>query len=242
MASQKFPVALLACVLAPAASAQQITFSFASDSDSNDPTFVGSSDTFGNAPSAEPDFSLLVDDGNGPLPTLEFADLLFMADFSITSFGKTMIAPGLFLHNYSVDGVFALSDAGSNNILEADVAGGVMSIVGGENSWATSGSIITSDIDMSEITYRWGGMDFPDYLIFNGQESAGDDLDDGVFTLTFLADSSSDGVVELDDNGLPVEEWTAEASFSGSTRSLIPTPGAVAMIGLGGLLGAVRRR
>lgn len=225
---------------ASGASAQVLTFSVASDNSSDTPTFLGNGGALGDAP-GNSGFTLLVDDANGSLPTLEFTDLSFIADFGLESLGSVAIMPGVFTHQYLVNGFFAYVDATGANLLEASVVNAVLTVIGSADAWYTSGALVASDLEMSEITYGWNGGNFAAYGLFNGTTAEENGGDDGVFTLTLIDDGVGGPGVALGTDGLPLNEYIAEASFSGSARSQIPGPATGALLAIGGILAARRR-
>lgn len=241
MRTQQFIILASAALLASSTAAQQtVTFSLSSDDDSNAPTFEGSGNSLRDAGSDRA-FSLEVDDNNGPLPTLGFNDLSFAADFELTSLGATSVAPGIFTHQYLVDGTFSF-DSDQGSLLSANVSGGVLVVLGTENAWFTAGALVASDIEGAEVEYTWLGGDLAAYGLFNGVTSLQDATDDGVFTLSVIFGDNGGAGVALGSDGLPSAGYTAEASFSGSA-TFIPAPGTLALLaGAGGLASRRRRR
>ncbi|MBZ0171597.1 MAG: PEP-CTERM sorting domain-containing protein [Phycisphaerales bacterium] len=220
-------------------------FSFASDSSDQHWTLLG--DPHGGHYALEdgtPTGSLMdlfIDDHNGVLDPLVFR-VDFNAHLDIDYASSSPIGGGKFLHTYHIEG-----DAGwytaAGPVLEMTVDGGLLTIVGDEFSWDTAGSIFGAD--------TWAGVqytsyvDAPDYGMYEGMSVGPQDFS---FSLTALNasgtipyDWSMPGTALDPQTMLPVDEIYAEVSFSGSAR-FIPAPGSMALLGLGGMLSARRRR
>lgn len=229
--------------VAGSATAQQVvTFSFASDDNSNAPSFVGSAgSSVSDSGFADQSYSLLVDDFNGPLPSVSYDELNLDVNFSIEAVTKVEIAPGLFNHQYTLAGGFSLveEDTGSA-VLNADISGAVVSILGTRDSWFTSGAVVSTDLDSAEITYTWLGDTLSEYGLFSGESSIIDGIDDGVFTLSAIRGEQG-ASVQLGADDLPVEAWSAEGSFSGSAV-FVPAPGTIGLLAGAGLIATRRRR
>lgn len=238
----RFTTGVLLGLATTGVAAQQVTFSLASDEDSNNPVFAGFGSSLVDVAGSNESFSLLVDDANGPLPTLEFIRLTVEADFELTYIGSTEIAPGFYTHQYFADGTFAFDtiSTGAGPLLTAEVSGAVLTAVGGEDFWASPATLGASDFAQAEITYTWGGDDFADYGLFNGATSVVDGADDGAFTLTLLGNDFGSGV-QLGTDGLPADGFVSEASFSGSA-TFVPAPGTAALLACGAGIGLRRRR
>ena len=214
--------------------AQAATFSFASDTNQTDFTFAGFGSNVSDANDPTDPVTLLVDDSNGPLPALEF-DVEFDADFTIGYVSSAMVAPGVFTHNYSLNGSFTFSNM-TGTILTVNIADGALIALGGQSNWGSTDAILGSD-DPGSVEYIWSGGDLPAYGVFNGT-SVG--TDDAAFTLTFLQTALGSGV-SLGTDFLPNNEWVSEGSYSG-TAFFVPAPGATALLGLSALVAARRRR
>lgn len=213
--------------------AQAATFSFASDTNHTDFTFAGFGSNVSDANDPNDPVTLLVDDSNGPLPALEF-DVEFDADFTIGYVSSVMVAPGVFSHNYSLNGSFTFSNL-SGTLLTVNIADGALIALGGQASWGSTDTILGSD-NPGSVEYIWSGGDLPAYGVFNGT-SVG--IDDAAFTLTFLQSMGSG--VSLGTDFLPNNEWRSEGSYSGSAF-FVPAPGATALLGLSALVAGRRRR
>lgn len=229
---------VLACAmglsLAGAADAAAL-FSFASDVDSGSFTFVGGAGGVIDAQDPTDGQILFIDDTNGVLPTLSLG-VEFEAAFVMSYVASVPVTADTFVHTYALAGAFGFFDAAGAPILTAQLVGGAMTALGSANAWGSSETIQVNDIGASEIVYTWWGPDLPSYGIYTGQ-SVGPD--DAAFTLTFTLSPGAIGV-PLGTDGLPTAVWTSEGSYSGSAY-FIPTPGALALGGLG-LFASLRRR
>lgn len=227
--------AIVASVAGLATAASASIFSFASDNDHTSYTFAGfgSSVTDGMDPGDV--FELLIDDDNGSNNPLSF-EVEFGASFDLAYVGSTDLGNGLFIHSYSLSGEFGFFD-GNDAVLTADIASGALTAFGTANSWLSTSTVLSADGDADNLVYTWHGDDIPDYGLYTG-DSVG--VDDAAFTLTYLQSSSGSGV-NLDSGMLPEDEWQSEGSYSGSA-TFVPTPGSLALLGLGSLAVGRRRR
>ena len=225
-------------VLALAGTAHAQFFSIASDSDDMNWALSGDG---GDVFAAADVVTLLIDDNNGPLDPLSM-DVQFSADISI-SWVKSSDFGDNFLHVYSAEGSFEFADMDTGDAMfTVSFSGAVFSSPGSENSWSSVASLLGSD-GFTDVTYE-SFVSLPAYGIFPGLSVGPDDFG---FDLTVLNDSGAlpyepgfEGV-ELDDMHLPATQWWSEASYSGSAN-FVPTPGALVVLGLGGLVGMRRRR
>ena len=220
------------------AGGQNVSFSFASDTASEQPTFRGSAGD-GHMHLGRVRTDLLVDDANGPLPTLEY-DTLFYHDFELTTIGATLLPSGQFLHMYSINGSFRFR---GSTVMNVTVLDGVFTSLGDEDSWGTTATIQGSSLAGSTVTYQWMTDDQPAYNLFNGDSTS--DMTDFAFTLTNLQSFPDVGVVTPGvilnpQTGLPGLAWQSEGSFSGSAF-FVPTSGAVSVLGIAGA-GLYRRK
>lgn len=237
-------------LMALAGTAQAAFFSFASDNNNHTNwTFRGSGGSLTDA-GPQPNATVLyIDDDNGALPRLAI-DTTFRAEMQLAWIASTPIGSGLFVHNYRLlqrdqnVPAFGWYDAAGAPILTADISGvgNVLTAVGFENSWFSTATMQGSDNSETRVTYTWHGDDNPGYGLFRGESIGHDDF---AFTLTVLNVDLNIGVAlnpntKLPDPG-PERFWTSEGSYSGSAR-FIPTPGALALLGIAGLVSARRRR
>jgi hypothetical protein len=218
-----------------AGAAHGATFSFASDTNPNDFTFAGFGGNVTDAQDPTDPVVLLVDDNNGPLPAMSF-NVEFDADFTVAHVDSAQVAPGVFTHSYALNGTFSFSQGGTD-LLRCTITDGAMVALGGQATWGSTDTILGSD-NPGSVEYTWLGADLPGYGVFNGASIG---IDDAAFTLTFLQSALGSGVALNPANMLPGDEWTSEGSFSG-TAFFIPSPGALALLGIGGLATGRRRR
>lgn len=238
ISSHTAPLVVLS-LAASTASAQNVTFSFPSDNDSEQPTFQGSADD-GLMSNVRVATNLLVDDANGPLPTLEF-DTRFYNDFALTTVGSTLLPSGQYLHTYSIDGTFRFQ---AGLVMSVTIEDGVLTALGDEFSWGSTATIQASSLAGSTVTYEWLDDDQPAYNLFNGLTAS--DMTDAAFTLTNLVHFDNIGVripgVPINPgSGLPGEDWESEGSYSGSAF-FIPAPASAALMFACGVMGTRRRR
>lgn len=200
--------------------------------------FVGSeaSISSGRTPTV-PD--LLVDDANGPLPTLVYEHTRFAVDFTLTSLGAATLPTGQVLHSYSVDGTFTFWLPA---VMSASIESGILTVLGDANSWGSSATIQASSLAGSNVTYNWNTDDQPAYNLFNGASTS--EMTDVAFTLSNITSfpggpTTISGVTIDPQTGLPNMTWQSEGSFSGSAF-FVPAPGTAMIAGLG--LAALGRR
>lgn len=248
-------------LLTLAGSAQATLFSFASDDDSNAFTFRGTASTgtdFMIRNARDPLQNLVtlkIDDNNLSGPTVAL-DVGFLASFSVTYQGSVGFA-GLQTHTYAVAGSFSFVDRTTGAALLTGTIGAatpaVMTILGNGTSWGSAGSIFGSDSAANVSTaVQWTatpalvtlaanqGFNLSNYGIIGGQAS--NLPDDFSFTLTALAAATGGAVPINAQTRLPTASWLSEGSFSGTALTGIPTPGAVSLLGLAGLMAMSRRR
>jgi len=233
-------------IAALAGSANAAFFSFASDNDSSSWTFTGVGASVQDADDLRDPQVLLIDDENGILPTLSIP-VEFEADFSIAYRGSVAMAGG-FVHSYDLSGSFAFL-SGNTPLISASIINGSMSAQSPNmNSWASTAGIQGND-QAGTVVYSFS-QDFIDMLIAMNvnpadygisRSSQSDFFDDAAFTLTVLNpfNSLARGVA-LNTQMLPAAPWRSEGSYSGSAA--LPTPGSLALLGLGGLVVGRRRR
>jgi MYXO-CTERM domain-containing protein len=232
------PVLSALVVAGIAGSANAAYFSFASDNDHRSWTFAGNGANVRDANDATDPQLLLIDDNNGVLPSLPF-DVEFDANFTIGFSGSVPLGNGAFVHNYVLNGTFTFTAAGLP-LLSATVSNGALTAIGTQTQWFSTATLQGSDYPGNPggaVTYTWSGPAAPGYGLFPGQSIGPDDM---AFTLSVINSSLPRGV-SLGDNMLPSGAWTAEGSYSGSSN-FVPAPGALALLGVGGLMVSRRRR
>lgn len=230
---------VLLSMAAGTASAQNVTFSFASDVASAVPTFEGQANN-GVIDNVRVPTNLFVDDANGPLPTLEY-DTSFYVDFQMDYTGSFNLPGGQVLHTYGINGSFRFQ---ASTVMSVDITDGVLTALGDANGWGSTATIQASSISGSGVTYNWQAADQAPYNLFGGSSTS--DMTDAAFTLTniFSFPAGAGGVagVTIDaQTGLPNVAWESEGSYSGSAF-FVPAPGTAIIAGLGiATLGRRRR-
>ncbi len=127
---------------------------------------------------------------------------------------------------------FRIYDATSGNtILRGDATGGAFIRFGGTNS------VLLSDV--TGFAYTFGSA--LQALLDPGRAPA--NPQEATFTVTDIltARQQGGGQAPLIGPGGVISSFTANTSFSGNV-AVVPTPGAMALVGLGGLVAARRRR
>lgn len=241
----KYTLTALAGMALVAGSANAAFFSFASDTADRQWTFIG-----GNAPNLFHDgigpagkVDLMIDDNNGPLPTLTFSSRL-QAQFDLKHVGSIPLGNGDFSHNYLVSGQFVFLDIATGTpLLFTNFSDGLFTARGGQDSWYSTAGFGADSFGGANITMSWGGAPLPGYGL-----NPGTFINPQGFQYTLTAintsgqlpyDMSSPGV-KLDQAMYPTEQWFAEGSYSASGN--VPAPGALVLGGLGVIAAARRRR
>lgn len=254
-------------LLAAAGSANAALFSFASDTNPNTWNLQGTQGSSGAFTITSPitaAVNVLIDDDNGPRPTLAFNARL-VVDLTITPVALTPIFGTTFEHVYAVNGTVRfvnpsapMQDWVTISFGSANAGGGDparLSVVGPRSSWGSAGAIFGSS-SFGKVTYTASsafttllnglaavnGDTAATYGIATGSTSTNTDAS---FTLTRInqgiaASALSGGNVQVDANDLPTSAWRAESSYSGS--AVIPAPGSAALLVVGGVLASRRRR
>lgn len=235
---------LLALAVA-AGSAQATFFSFASDKDDKSWTWTGKGGGMFDAADATDPLVLVIDDNNGPLPSVEIG-VEFEAEVTLSYIGSLAIGGGNFQHSYYAGGFFKFDDFSAGNpIINVSFTQAIVTSVGKADSWGSAGAFFASDT-FTTVKYQ-AFIDMPAYGIFKGQTSTGPD--DFGFDLSalnhtgvlpYIPTPASAGV-SLGTDMLPNQQWWSESSFSG-TATFIPAPASTALFGLAGILAARRRR
>lgn len=221
----------MAALAGLAGTANATLYSFASDNDPSSFTWSGAGDGIVDANDASDPFALLVDDDNGILPTLSF-DVELEADVKIVHVASVPFG-GSFLHYYSAFGNVSFNAAGSGALLlSIDFDGALFSAVGSMTSWSSTAGLSASD-SFANVTYTWFGPSDANYGLGGGASTGPDDM---AFTFSFINQGAG---VNLDPNTKLPTDWVSEGSYSGSS---VPAPGALAALGVAGLIGTRRRR
>jgi len=238
-------------------SAHATFFSFASDINSNGFTFAGTSGSGGSFTFGEANrpntFNLLIDDNNGPNPSVSLG-VEFRANLVASHHVGFTVGP-LIHHSYQVSGSFGFYQ---NNVALLTVqigsgAPGVLTVPGSSTTWSSTGAVLGAD-SYADVTYTATnalvaamaaqGANASNYGITVGPSGTASSTgpDDFSFSLTFLNSGGIGNPVPLNANtGLPTASWQSEASYSGSATAGIPAPSA-ALVGVGAAVIGLRRR
>ncbi|TVQ64317.1 MAG: hypothetical protein EA379_01955 [Phycisphaerales bacterium] len=212
--------------------ANAATISFAADVDPTQPSLLSQFDavnTVTNVTDMGPTFTMLLVDPQDGGPVSAFNANLTV-DFDLVYQSTVETGPGVFAHYFSLNGIFEFFDADTNDFL---LRGVITDSVAAMVALGTSTIIQSGFISGFEIEYELGSI--ISGITGFGQFSPGD----FGFTLTDL--NQGDGAVLLLENGVVVgiDAFDARASFSGT---IIPTPGAIALFAMTGLISIRRRR
>lgn len=230
----RMPIAGAVALLAGAA-AQGAFISFASDTSPANPTFVA---TFDDDQTVIRDFGptnvdLLVDaDEHGPLgPVTINANMT--AEFTLSFAGGVSLGGPMYANVFSLAGFFEFRDAAGAMIVRGDIANGTAALT----SIGTFFTAFSASMSGAGISYTLGTIG--DIVGFTGTPA-------GDFGFTLTAINGGAGVDYIFPapraaglSPVGTDDFTAEGSFSGS---FVPTPGAGALLALGGLAMARRRR
>jgi hypothetical protein len=240
------------------ASAHATFFSFASGVNSNSFTFAGtagSGGSFNITDFSRPNtYNLLVDDNNGPLPTITVPVELH-ANLTLSGGASTQVAGLLYQHTYHVLGSFGFYDSMGNALLTVDIGpnSGLLTVPGTQTSWSTTGAVLGAD-SFADVTYTahtalvsalGGTTAAAQYGISVGANGLGASLgpDDFAFDLSVLNAGAIGATVPIDPTTkAPLAAWRSESSFSGSAFGGVPAPGACGLLSLGLVLLSHRRR
>lgn len=228
-------------VLAAAAgTAQGAFFSFLSDVDHTSWTFGGTGTSVRDGQDPFDPQLLVIDDDNGAQFPLAY-QVEFDADFVLSGAQRFNVG-GKVLYTYCLDGVFSFKTVQNDvlvTLLSVEVKNAVLTALGDGFGWNSTATIQGNDQGSSFVAYSWFGGDNAGYGLYNGTSVGPDDFG---FTLTALNTGGAIGTPVDQDTLYPVltAAWRSEGSFSGSAY-FVPSPGAGALLALGGL-GALRRR
>jgi len=224
--------------------AQAALFSFASDSNPNQWTFTGNGGNITAATGATP-LTLNIDDNNGPSPAIQVS-VSFVAQYTLTFVGSVNLPGGAQALSYAANGSFTFSD-GANPLLTTTFTNALFSVRASPNNiWATTASLQVDDGLGATVSMVWGGANLPAYGLAPGALTG----TPRGFGFDFTAINSS-GAIPYNGEApgraidattkLPTGQWWSESSYS-AVANVIPSPGSLALLGLGGLAITRRRR
>lgn len=244
-----------------AGAAQAQFFSFASDSNGQNWTFEYNPQTqqiTHSAAGGSTPITLLVDDRNGPMPAVSI-DTEFRADMTLGMLSNVAIGGDEYLHIFTLNGSFEfLVDIGNGleTAMRVEFTDATLTARGTRDRWGSTATISGGDTDndTGRVTYNF----FQPLVSLVPNASAyglgvGSSIgpDDFSFTLTSLNTSgalpfdpaANPGALGTPTGGagqFPTATWWSEGSFSGS--AVLPSPASIALLGMGGLAMARRRR
>lgn len=220
-------------------SAQGAYISFASDTNHAGPTFISNNTQIPTFRDGGPStlggqvaLKLLVDaDEDGPGAAVSY-DIFFKFNATLTNYNRHNLA-GNWIHEYTSFGRYEFVDANSGALLL-----GVNFHEALFTSWSRDMGFLGTSATLQSNLGPDDDMSSEGLLVQQFR-----DLQDWAFTLTNLrATSVKPGdVVPVGNDGSHRYDWKSEGSYS-ATLTAIPAPGAIALIGLGGLIAGRRRR
>jgi MYXO-CTERM domain-containing protein len=169
----------------------------------------------------------------------------FSANYTLTFVGSIPLPSGAVAYAYAASGQFTFTDIVSGTtLLTTNFSNALFTARGTATAWSTNASLQVDDSSGATVSMVWGGANLPLYGLAAGS------LDGSPrgfsFDLTSINTSgslpyngTSPGVALNPNSHLPSTTWFADASYTADART-IPTPGSLALLGLGGL--ALRRR
>jgi MYXO-CTERM domain-containing protein len=237
---------LLACAALAlgAGSANAAFFSFASDSADHAWTYTGNGATISNGTNGNADpLTLMIDDENGLASPL-VVSVSFSAQYTLTFVGSVNLPGGAIGYNYAASGQFVFNDIASGTaLLTTNFSNALFSARGDQSRWFTTAGLQVDDSGGATVSMIWGGAALPQYGLAPG--SLNGSPRGFAFGLSVINTSGSipyngtgPGVAINANTKLPTQQWFSESSYSANGR--VPTPGTLALLGLGGL--AMRRR
>jgi MYXO-CTERM domain-containing protein len=241
---KSFVIASAAGVLAFAAGAQGAFFSFGADTLDQSWTFTGNGSSFSSATGNSP-VLLHIDDNNGAMPRLSVSASL-TAQVSLTFVGAVNLPGGAQALSYAANGSFVFTDVAAGvPLLTTNFSNALFTTRGSPNNfWATTASLQVDDGLGATVSMVWGGASLGSYGLLPGLLDASPR--GFAFDMVALNTSGampyggqSPGVPINGTSKLPTSQWFAESSFT-AYGSVVPSPGSLALLGIGAL--AMRRR
>lgn len=237
---------LLACaaLVFAAGSANAALFSFDTNTSDHAWTFTGNGANVQNGTNGSADpLVLTIEDENGLAAPLQ-ASVSFSAQYTLTFVGSVNLPGGAISYNYAASGQFTFTDIFTGTtLLTTSFSNALFNARGDQAHWFTTGNLSVDDSGGATLSMVWGGAALPQYGLAPG--SLNGSPRDTMFGLSIMNTSgalpyngSNPGVPINANTKLPSQNWFAESNYSAAAR--VPTPGSLALLGLGGL--AMRRR
>ncbi len=225
----RITLAAAAALLAGSA-AHGAFISFASDTSPANPTFVSTFDGTTYVRDFGPtNVDLQIDvDENGPMGPITL-NANMTAEFALTFAGTVSLGGSTFAHVFSLSGFFQFNDVAGGMILRADVTDGAFTGVG------TGSHVMSAIMSGSGASYTLGSI--ATEVGFGGVQAG-----DFGFSLTAINAGAGAALVFPVTDGFPpvgIAAFQSEGSFSGR---FVPAPGPTALLAMGGLVIARRRR
>jgi hypothetical protein len=234
----------LSCALiaAIAGTAQGAFISFASDNNSDGPTFQGA----GGAPGSNPmfrdggplsggnvDVNLLIDaDENGPGVATPVSTV-FLSNITLTNNSQQALLGGGFVHGYRASGFYEFRLASTlATLLRVEFSNAYFASISNVATALGSSATLQANDQTSSINV----------ITATGALSGLGQMRDFAFTLTAVQAPGGNNVPVRPDGSinLPEFQWTSEGSYS--ARVVVPTPASAALMAMAGLAAARRRR
>lgn len=242
---KSFVIASAAGLAIAAGSAQAAFFSFGADTSDQSWTYTGNGANITSATGESP-LTLYIDDNNGLAPRLQVS-VSFVAQYTLTFVGSVNLPGGAQALSYAANGSFSFVDvAAGTTLLTTNFTNALFSTRASVNNvWSSTASLQVDEGLGASVSMIWGGAFLPTYGLAPGSLNG---LPRGfAFDLSSLNSSGvmpyagqNPGVAINATSKLPTSQWWSEASYSSS--AMVPAPGALALLGVGGLVVSRRRR
>lgn len=244
-----FGVVLFASAVAVSTANASVTFSFASDSNNDGPTFFGHgtpgsptnvlTDAAAFDNSGQVIVGLTVDtNGDAPGGGTVF-NTLFSFTGATTNYASMPFAGG-FLQSWSMSGTFNFTETGSGlQVLAISFTNAVFtSFSPSSTTLGTTATIQDSEALDAPLTFIPGAP-----LIGLGVNAAALASNEGFsFALANIRSAPAAGApLTIGANGSWLQQWVSEGSFAAAAQG-VPGPGSLAILGFGLLAGPRRRR
>lgn len=219
-----------------AGSAQASFFSFSSDRNTDGPTFsslsgksVSDGRPFDVTGKVTIDFMYDADENGPGAATIIPASFEF--DATATSYAVTPFA-GSFIHSWTLAGTYKFTELTTGTTFFSAAFGNALMTNFSDSSTllSLSGSILSNKPADGSLAFATAGA------LAGVDVSGGQDFS---FSLSAFRSAANGGRVGVAADGSFLSQWKSEGSWSAHA---VPAPGALALIGLGGLMLAKRKR